>query len=63
MEGSLGGAAVAGTVGALLVVIVVSASSAADMVFKAVLYNYATGKSVPENIDTSSFAGVFTPAE
>jgi hypothetical protein len=34
-------------------------SSAADVVFKALLYNYATGRSVPENVDDELFAAAF----
>jgi hypothetical protein len=37
--------------GALLVVIAAAAISAADVVFKALLYNYATGRSIPDDVD------------
>jgi hypothetical protein len=50
-------------VGIVLIVIVSAVSSAADTVFKALLYNYATGRSVPSNVDTSSFRDAFAPRE
>ena len=34
-------------------------SSAADVVFKAILYNYATGKSLPEFVDQRSLNNAF----
>jgi len=46
---ALGYAAIALTVLALFVM--VAFTSAADVVFKAVLYNFATGKAVPEGLD------------
>jgi hypothetical protein len=45
--------------GVALLAIVGAVNSAADVVFKAVLYNYATGKSMPEGVDTSSLATAF----
>jgi hypothetical protein len=36
-----------------------AASSAADGVFRALLYNYATGRELPGDIDESTFAGAF----
>ena len=45
--------------GVALLAIVGAVNSAADVVFKAVLYHYATGKSVPEGVDTSSLATAF----
>ena len=59
-SGSMTGVVAAVAIGAILVAIVGAVNSAADVVFKAVLYNYATGKSVPQGIDTSSFAQAFT---
>jgi hypothetical protein len=50
-----------GAVGALVIVIAVAATSTADVVFKALLYNHATGRSVPEGIDQSVFQEVFRP--
>ena len=47
---------------ALLIVVLVlafAASSAAHVVFTAVLHNYATGKSLPAGIDASSFGDAF----
>jgi hypothetical protein len=46
-------------IGVALLALVAAVNSAADVVFKAVLYNYATGKSVPQGIDTSSLAHAF----
>lgn len=46
-----------------IIVIVSAFTSAADVVFKALLYNYATGRSVPENVDTSSFDAAFAPKD
>ncbi len=46
-------------VGVLVVVITTAATSAADVVFKAMLYNHATGRSVPANVDTSLFQDAF----
>lgn len=43
----------------VLVMTMVAVSSAADVIFKAVLFNYATGKSIPQDIDTSSFDDAF----
>ncbi len=48
-------------VAAALVLIAVAVTSAADVVFKAVLYNYATGKATPENIDDTALADAFGP--
>lgn len=45
--------------GVILFMIVAAATSAADTVFKAFLFSYATGKSVPENIDTTEFSQAF----
>jgi hypothetical protein len=49
----------AAVVGVLLVVIAAAATSTADVVFKALLYNHATGRSVPANIDQSLFQDAF----
>ncbi|MHC4967173.1 MAG: DUF6159 family protein [Planctomycetota bacterium] len=51
----------AGSVGALVIVIAAAATSTADVVFKALLYNHATGRSVPEGIDQSLFQDAFRP--
>ncbi len=40
-------------------VIAVAATSTADVVFKALLYNHATGRSVPDNVDQSIFQEAF----
>ncbi|MHC4419423.1 MAG: DUF6159 family protein [Planctomycetota bacterium] len=48
-----------GAVGALVIVIAAAATSTADVVFKALLYNHATGRSVPEGIDPALFQDAF----
>lgn len=50
-------------VGIVLLIIATSVSSAADVVFKALLYNYATGKSLPTGIDSSQFRSAFKARE
>lgn len=45
--------------GVLLIALVTAANSAADVVFKALLYNYATGKSLPAGIDAGEFSRAF----
>lgn len=47
--------------GVMLIFIVSAFTSAADVVFKAILYNWATGKAVPAGVDTSEFEGAFRP--
>ena len=47
------------TLGVAVIVVVCAFTSAADVVFKALLYNYATGRSVPSGIDTSNFSAAF----
>ena len=49
--------AIATMVGSIMVLAAVSA--AADGVFRAFLYTYATGKTLPEDIDTDSFGRAF----
>lgn len=58
-NGSWAGAIPAIAIGVALLALVGAVNSAADVVFKAVLYNYATGKSVPQGIDTSSLQMAF----
>ncbi len=43
------------------ILLAAAASSAADMIFKALMYNYATGKDLPEGIDTNHFEMAFAP--
>jgi len=45
--------------GVLFMVTALAASSAADVIFKALLYNHATGRSVPANVDQSLFDEAF----
>lgn len=49
-------------IGAVALVVTAAVSSAADVVFKALLYNYATGRSLPANVDADIFAAAFAPA-
>jgi hypothetical protein len=58
-SGSTAGVTAAIVLGVILVVIATAVTSAADVVFKALLYNHATGQSVPSTIDTSTFADAF----
>ncbi len=51
--------ALAISAGVLILVIAVAATSTADVVFKALLYNHATGRSVPDNVDHSIFQEAF----
>ncbi len=46
-------------VAVLIMVIAFAATGAADVVFKALLYNHATGRSVPANVDQSVFQDAF----
>ena len=41
----------------------IAVTSAADVIFKALLFNYATDRSVPQGIDSSSFASAFGPRD
>lgn len=50
-------------VGVILVLIASAFTSAADVVFKAILYNWATDKAVPSGIDTSEFRAAFAAKE
>ncbi len=45
-----------------LVLLASAASSAAGMVFKSYLYSYATGNTLPANIDRAEFSNAFRPA-
>ncbi|MBS3821682.1 MAG: hypothetical protein GVY16_03595 [Planctomycetes bacterium] len=46
-----------------LIVFVASLGAAADMVFKALLFSYATGKELPEQVQAEEFSYAFRPAE
>ena len=48
-------------VAVLLVAVGAAVTSAADVVFKALLFNYATDRAVPDGIDRSTFADAFGP--
>lgn len=43
----------------LLVIVTIAATSTADGIFKAYLYTYATGRSLPEGVDRAEFAEAF----
>lgn len=58
-SGNMVNIVLAGTLGVAVIIIVCAFNSAADVIFKALLYNYATGRSVPSNIDTSNFNAAF----
>ena len=45
--------------GVLIMVTAFAATSAAYVIFKALLYNHATGRSVPANVDQSLFNEAF----
>jgi hypothetical protein len=50
-------------VGIVLLVLTAAANSAADVIFKALLYNYATDQPLPEFVDTDSFDRAFAAKE
>ena len=58
-SGNMVNIVLAGTLGVAVIIIVCAFNSAADVIFKALLYNYATGRSVPSKIDTSNFNAAF----
>ena len=45
--------------GLLCILLAFAASSAADMVFRALLYNYATGRTIPDDVDEEQFTAAF----
>jgi hypothetical protein len=49
--------------GVLMLAIVASLGAAADVVFKTLLYQYATGKDLPAGISTRTFQNAFRPAK
>jgi hypothetical protein len=46
-------------IGAVLLLVLSAATSAADIVFKALLYNYATDRTLPANVDSAHFQEAF----
>jgi len=48
---------------ALALALALAATSTADGIFKAYLYTYATGKALPENVDTARFDEAFRPKD
>ncbi len=63
MSGSAVVAAACVAVAVIVVALAIAFSSAADVVFKAVLFSYATGRTLPSNIDTREFADAFAPRD
>ena len=59
--GSVVGMVAVGVLAVPLIVLAAAATSAADMIFKAYLFTYATGRSVPADVDSSMFAEAFRP--
>lgn len=58
---SLAGMIAVGIVAVLLIFLSAAITAAADMIFKTYLYAYATGKTVPAEIDTARFSDAFSP--
>ncbi len=56
---SLAGLIAFGVVAVILFVIAAAITGAADMIFKTYLYAYATGKTVPADLDTARFEDAF----
>jgi hypothetical protein len=57
--GSVTGMVLGIALGVMLIIIATAVTSAADQVFKALLYNYATGRTLPAGIDKSTFGEAF----
>lgn len=49
--------------GVMMVLIAAATSSAADMIFKSFLYTYATGQTLPNEVDSQHFSLAFRPAD
>lgn len=63
MSGSMALAALAIAVGILIVALLASLGAAADVVFKTLLYQYASGRQLPPNIPPQTFSDAFKAAE
>lgn len=63
VSGSTVVAAACVAVAVIGVALAIAFSSAADVVFKAVLFSYATGRTLPSKIDTREFADAFAPRD
>jgi hypothetical protein len=48
---------------ALLFIVLIAATSTADGIFKAYLYAYATGRGLPESVDSDMMASAFRPKD
>ena len=59
-SGSVAAIVMAITVGVALIALGAAAVSAADVIFKVLLFSYATGKTLPENINTNPYEQAFT---
>lgn len=61
MSGTLAGAVLGGAVGVMLIALASIINSAAGTVFTALLYSFATKRTIPAEIDHSQFAQAFVP--
>ena len=60
-SGSTASVVLAVVLGGLVIAVGAAVTGAADVIFKAVLYEYATGRSLPSDIDTAEFRSAFAP--
>lgn len=60
-SGSMALAIAAVVLGVALIALISAATSAADVIFRALLYQYATGGLLPAEVDTTQFDQAFTP--
>lgn len=60
-SGNAAGIALAITIIAVLIIVASAATSAADIIFKTILYNHATGRSIPANVNAETFQEAFAP--
>lgn len=58
-SGSITMVVIFAVMGVTILLLAVALTSAADIVFKAILYNYATGRALPANIDANIFPAAF----
>ncbi|MDA3798499.1 MAG: DUF6159 family protein [Kiritimatiellae bacterium] len=60
MNNSVTGMIVVGVIAVPVIMFTIAITSAADTIFKAYLYTYATGQTVPTNVDTRQFSNAFS---
>ena len=60
-SGSTASVVLAVVLGGLVIAVGAAVTAAADVIFKAVLYEYATSRTLPSDIDTTEFRGAFAP--